>query len=97
MALNSVATRPLPALARNGDDRLPVRRTHPVVVGSDQCAVVIAQLQRRILQWVGNSMLGQRWAYDAYNHSRRHVAPNNEAVDHDVVAGLHQAARGDVG
>ena len=54
------------------------------------------QLQGRILQGIWDIVLRQRRANGTHNYSGRHVALNNEAADHDVVAGLHQATRGNV-
>jgi len=40
---------------RTVDDLLLVRRIHSVVVGSDHRAGVIVQIQRRILQGIGDT------------------------------------------
>src|SRR5437870_292532 len=54
------------------------------------------QLQRRIVQRIGNAMIDQAGPNRAHDHPLLPAAGDDKSPDHDVVAGLDKGARGDV-
>ena len=68
----------------------------PVIIRSDQSSHAIVQLQGRISQGIGNTIPSKLGAYGANNYPLYLISLNNEASDHQIVAGLNKGARGDV-
>src|SRR6266480_1932854 len=64
----------------------------PVIIGSNQSSCAVVQLQGRIKQYIGNTILSQFRANGTNNYPLWFGALNNEAADHHVVARLHKAA-----
>src|SRR3984893_13494483 len=54
------------------------------------------QLQGRILQRTGNTMIRQAGPNPPHNHSLLPGAGNNKSANHDIVTCLNKGARGDV-
>jgi hypothetical protein len=73
-----------------------VRAVHPIVVGIDDVAIAIVQLEERIGQRVSDSGRAERRSDRTQGHGGC-VASDDEAADHDVVACLNETARADVG
>ena len=65
-------------------------RGHPIIVMGDQSSSVVVQLQCRISQWIGNSILSQLWTDRTHNDSLCGSALNNETANHHVVVRLHK-------
>src|SRR4029077_7878945 len=68
----------------------------PVIIRGNQSSPAIVQLQGRIQQRVGNAMLRQLRTNGSNNYSLCLAPLNDEAANHDILAGLHKGARGDV-
>src|SRR5437016_425581 len=73
-------------------------RIFPVIVGCDQGAIWIVQFKSWILQSICNSEVSQRWPNRAQDNIRAFIRrpAQNEAADHDVVAGLDKATSADI-
>ena len=68
----------------------------PVIIGSNQSASAVVQLQCRISQCIGNAILSELRAYGTNNYPLWFGPLNNETSDHHVVACLNKGARTDV-
>ena len=69
----------------------------PVVVGHEQDAVTIAQLESGVGEGITDAELDERWPYRPHDHFRgADIGSQSKSSDQPVVAGLDQAARADV-
>ena len=68
----------------------------PVIIRGNQSPSAVMQFQRRIGQWIGNTVLSELRTNRTHNDSLWRVPFNNESANHHVVARLHKAARADV-
>src|SRR5207237_8981926 len=73
---------------KTGGLNLGLLAVSPVVVKGDEGAIAIMQLQRRIGQRLGNAILGQGGANGAHDYILLPGAGDDQAADHDIVAGL---------
>src|SRR6267143_5765920 len=78
-------------IGRRKTGRLDLRLlgVFPVVVGCNDNAARVKQLERRILQRTGNAKSGERWPEGSEQqclvyHS---ISPKNEPADQDVITG----------
>src|SRR6266480_7446875 len=68
----------------------------PVIIRGNQSSSAIVQLQGRIIQCIGNSVLSKLRPNGAYDHSLRFSPRNDEPADHHIVTRLHKGAGTDV-
>jgi hypothetical protein len=70
----------------------------PVIVRIDNRAIGIVQFKHRVEQRVGYAEGAKRWA-DAADNDARSSGPSSQdkSADHNIVAGLDEPARADVG
>src|SRR5438874_4624156 len=68
----------------------------PIIVRDDRSSVAVVQLKKRIRQGIRHTEISERRPDSAQNQLGRVVASNNEAADHDIVAGKNEAARRNV-
>src|SRR5262245_21683532 len=69
----------------------------PVVVRGNQSSRAVMELQGRISQWIGNTVLSELRANRANNHPLRLSPLHDKAADRHVVACLNKGARTDIG
>ena len=67
-------------------------RIMPVIIRGNQSSSAVMQLQCRISQCIGNTIVSKLWANGAHNHSLWFSPLNNEPANHHVVTRLHKAA-----
>ena len=68
----------------------------PVIIRGNQSSSAVVQLQCRISQCIGNTVLSELRTNGANNYPLWFSPLNNEPANHHVVARLHKAASTDV-